>query len=132
MGPPRERDGVNPSALRQPRERASFNGAAARTRRSGKRYTTSSRVFSFTVASMGPPRERDGVGRRRRLATCLPRASMGPPRERDGVQPRRNPANYDRQGFNGAAARTRRSELYESVREAVMELQWGRRANATE
>ena len=57
---------------------------------------------------MGPPRERDGVGRWAGPTAGAACASMGPPRERDGVQ-------------------------YVAMMDpATRGLQWGRRANATE
>ncbi len=84
MGPPRERDGVSTRTTSEGQAVSSFNGAAARTRRSV--LCTRRRSPPTRGASMGPPRERDGVMLPGGCLNGRPdQASMGPPRERDGV-----------------------------------------------
>ena len=82
---------------------------------------------------MGPPRERDGELETTEHPKSSPSASMGPPRERDGERKRKAIALSLHLCFNGAAARTRRRDGGRSQgRCRCNELQWGRRANATE
>ncbi len=84
---------------------ARFNGAVARTRRS---ELPTGVMHGRLPASMEPSRERDGVSRYRACRNARRDASMEPSRERDGV--------FER--------------WLMEMRER--ELQWSRRANATE
>ncbi len=115
-----------------PRRCASFNGAAARTRRRADDVTKAIEDFSALQrgrranaaesmhavdlvvvegsASTGPPRERGGEEcRGRHAGRHSDAASTGPPRERGGERARaRARARRPTTCFNGAAARTRR------------------------
>ena len=131
MGPPRERGGVVRRTTRlTPRSPLQW-GRRANTAEWG---LACCRPRRQPTASMGPPREHGGVPEGVRHELCeLQVASMGPPREHGGVSRSCSPAAGWPFSFNGAAARTRRSELARIVElNRMLTLQWGRRANTAE
>ncbi len=131
MEPSRERDGVALGLPGRDRWTLCFNGAVARTRRSGARVER--RARSGQLASMEPSRERDGVGNKALADRAT--AALQWSRRANATEWGSPPASPSakRPCFNGAVARTRRSVIKRTREDhEAWLLQWSRRANATE